>query len=100
MKELDSPPPLLRAAFSGDAFEQRVETLADKAFEDQCTTANPKDAPVQRTEEIYGRGYTPELINTKQRDGPSDLETQRDRPLLGNNFIFILLLKRLPSNKL
>ncbi|HYD51314.1 MAG TPA: bifunctional acetaldehyde-CoA/alcohol dehydrogenase [Gemmatimonadaceae bacterium] len=38
-------------------FESRVELLADRAFEDQCTTANPRMPLVKELAEIYRRAY-------------------------------------------
>ncbi|WP_078553988.1 bifunctional acetaldehyde-CoA/alcohol dehydrogenase [Bacillus alkalicellulosilyticus] len=39
------------------AFEAKVPQLADRAFEDQCTTANPKLPLVKELEEIYRQAY-------------------------------------------
>ncbi len=36
-----------------EAFLAKVPELADKAFEDQCTTANPRMPLVKELEEIY-----------------------------------------------
>ncbi len=58
MKELDMPSTIAECGISRDAFEAKVETLADKAFEDQCTTANPRMPLVKELEEIYRRAYT------------------------------------------
>lgn len=38
-------------------FESKVELLADRAFEDQCTTANPKLPLVTELAEIYRKTY-------------------------------------------
>ena len=38
-------------------FESKVDYLADKAFEDQCTTANPKLPLVTELAEIYRKAY-------------------------------------------
>ncbi len=40
-----------------DEFEQKVAELADRAFEDQCTTANPRLPLVTELEEIYRKAY-------------------------------------------
>ena len=52
------PSTIAECGISRDAFEAKVETLADKAFEDQCTTANPRMPLVKELEEIYRRAYT------------------------------------------
>lgn len=38
-------------------FESKVEYLAERAFEDQCTTANPKLPLVSELAEIYRQAY-------------------------------------------
>ncbi|NMO96848.1 bifunctional acetaldehyde-CoA/alcohol dehydrogenase [Paenibacillus lemnae] len=38
-------------------FEQRVDELADRAFEDQCTTANPKLPLVTELAEVYRNAF-------------------------------------------
>ena len=35
----------------------QVTTLSDKAFEDQCTTANPRMPLVTELEQIYMKAY-------------------------------------------
>ncbi|MGN1402042.1 MAG: bifunctional acetaldehyde-CoA/alcohol dehydrogenase [Bacillus sp. (in: firmicutes)] len=42
---------------SKEEFESKVDYLADKAFEDQCTTANPKLPLVSELAEIYRLAY-------------------------------------------
>ncbi len=42
---------------SEEEFESKVDYLADKAFEDQCTTANPKLPLVSELAEIYRLTY-------------------------------------------
>ena len=58
MKELDMPSTIAECGISRDAYEAKVEKLADNAFEDQCTTANPRMPLVKELEEIYWRAYT------------------------------------------
>jgi acetaldehyde dehydrogenase/alcohol dehydrogenase len=58
MKELDMPATIAECGISRDAYEAKVEKLADNAFEDQCTTANPRMPLVKELEEIYWRAYT------------------------------------------
>ncbi|MFY9297412.1 MAG: bifunctional acetaldehyde-CoA/alcohol dehydrogenase [Caldicoprobacterales bacterium] len=57
MKELGCPMTIGECGISRDAFEEKVEKLADQAFEDQCTTANPRMPLVKELEEIYRRAY-------------------------------------------
>jgi acetaldehyde dehydrogenase / alcohol dehydrogenase len=38
-------------------FESKVDFLAERAFEDQCTTANPKLPLVTELAEIYRQAY-------------------------------------------
>jgi acetaldehyde dehydrogenase/alcohol dehydrogenase len=38
-------------------FEAKVDYLADKAFEDQCTTANPKLPLVTELAEVYRNAF-------------------------------------------
>ncbi|MCI3920707.1 bifunctional acetaldehyde-CoA/alcohol dehydrogenase [Paenibacillus sp. TRM 82003] len=39
------------------AFEARVDELADRAFEDQCTTANPRMPLVKELADVYRNAY-------------------------------------------
>lgn len=39
------------------AFESKVDLMAERAFEDQCTTANPKLPLVSELAEIYRSAY-------------------------------------------
>ena len=57
MKELDCPTSIAECGISRDAFEAKLQKLADQAFEDQCTTANPRMPLVKELEEIYRRAY-------------------------------------------
>lgn len=56
-KELDIPMSLEANGVPKDEFEKKVAKLADLAFEDQCTTANPKLPLVSELEEIYRQAY-------------------------------------------
>ena len=57
IKEVDCPATIAECGISKDAFEAQIEKLADQAFEDQCTTANPRMPLVKELEEIYRRAY-------------------------------------------
>ncbi|WP_251553711.1 bifunctional acetaldehyde-CoA/alcohol dehydrogenase [Neobacillus muris] len=56
-KELDVPMSLEANQVDKREFESRVDYLADRAFEDQCTTANPKLPLVTELAEIYRLAY-------------------------------------------
>jgi len=56
-KELNIPMSIAANGVEKKAFEEKVEYLADRAFEDQCTTANPKLPLVTDLAEIYRRAY-------------------------------------------
>ncbi|MDA1476943.1 bifunctional acetaldehyde-CoA/alcohol dehydrogenase [Bacillus changyiensis] len=56
-KELDIPMSLKQNNIDAQAFESKVDTLADRAFEDQCTTANPKLPLVTELAEIYRSAF-------------------------------------------
>ena len=53
MKELHVPATIAECGVDKDEYMRKVPTLADKAFEDQCTTSNPKMPLVKELEEIY-----------------------------------------------
>lgn len=57
MKELKMPASLAECGISKKQFLQKVPELADRAFEDQCTTANPRMPLVKELEEIYIKAY-------------------------------------------
>lgn len=52
-KEMDIPMSIEANGVDKDEFEAKVDLLADRAFEDQCTTANPKLPLVSELAEIY-----------------------------------------------
>jgi acetaldehyde dehydrogenase / alcohol dehydrogenase len=56
-KELDIPMSIASNGIDAVEFESKVDWLADKAFEDQCTTANPKLPLVTELAEIYRLAY-------------------------------------------
>lgn len=53
MKELNMPSTIAECGVDRRQFTARVEELADKAFEDQCTTANPRLPLVSEIEQLY-----------------------------------------------
>ncbi|MEH7154987.1 bifunctional acetaldehyde-CoA/alcohol dehydrogenase [Neobacillus drentensis] len=56
-KELEVPMSLEANNINKVEFESKVNYLADRAFEDQCTTANPKLPLVTELAEIYRLAY-------------------------------------------
>ncbi|MGJ7909440.1 bifunctional acetaldehyde-CoA/alcohol dehydrogenase [Neobacillus sp. LXY-1] len=56
-KELNVPMSLEANNIDKAEFESKVDYLADRAFEDQCTTANPKLPLVTELAEIYRLAY-------------------------------------------
>ncbi len=52
-KELNIPMSIAENGVDKKDFEARVDYLADRAFEDQCTTANPKLPLVSELVEVY-----------------------------------------------
>lgn len=56
-KEVNIPMSLAQCGIDKNEFESKVDYLADKAFEDQCTTANPKLPLVTDLAEILRAAY-------------------------------------------
>lgn len=56
-KKLNIPMSIRENGVDKKAFEARVDYLADKAFEDQCTTANPKLPLVTELAEVYRNAF-------------------------------------------
>jgi acetaldehyde dehydrogenase/alcohol dehydrogenase len=57
MKELNEPMTIKAAGVPEDVFMANVDELADKAFSDQCTTANPRLPLVSEIAEVYKEAY-------------------------------------------
>lgn len=56
-RELDIPMSIKDCGISQKEFDRKVEVLAERAFEDQCTTANPRLPLVSELAEIYRKAY-------------------------------------------
>ncbi len=56
-KSLNVPMSIAECGIDAKEFEQKVDAMADRAFEDQCTTANPKMPLVSELAEIYRAAY-------------------------------------------
>jgi acetaldehyde dehydrogenase/alcohol dehydrogenase len=57
IKQLNVPSTIKAAGISEEIFLANIEELADKAFSDQCTTANPRLPLVKEIVEIYKQAY-------------------------------------------
>lgn len=57
MKELNVPLTIKECGIDKKTYLSALTTLSDKAFEDQCTTANPRLPLVKEIEEIYTKIY-------------------------------------------
>ncbi len=57
MKSLEMPTSLKEAGIDEKQFLEQVDALADKAFEDQCTTANPRLPLVSELKQILLDAY-------------------------------------------
>lgn len=57
MKELNVPMTIAECKVDKKQFMAKVPELSDKAFEDQCTNANPRLPLVKELEEIYIRAF-------------------------------------------
>ncbi|WP_211745214.1 bifunctional acetaldehyde-CoA/alcohol dehydrogenase [Paenibacillus sp. Marseille-Q4541] len=56
-KKLGIPETFQELGFDAKDFESRVDYLADRAFEDQCTTANPKLPLVTELADVYRNAF-------------------------------------------
>jgi acetaldehyde dehydrogenase/alcohol dehydrogenase len=56
-RSLDIPESFQAAGVPEAAFEEKADYLADRAFEDQCTTANPRLPLVTELADLYRRAY-------------------------------------------
>jgi acetaldehyde dehydrogenase / alcohol dehydrogenase len=56
-KALDIPEKFQDLGIPVNEFEAKVEYLADRAFEDQCTTANPRMPLVSELAELYRKAF-------------------------------------------
>jgi len=57
MKDLDRPTSIKECGVDEAVFNSKLEELSYKAFEDQCTTANPRYPLVSEIQEIYKKAY-------------------------------------------
>ena len=57
MKRLNMPMSIKECGVDEKEFLAKIPTLAENAFEDQCTTANPRYPLISDLEEIYKKAY-------------------------------------------
>ena len=57
MEKLNMPKSIKECGVDEGEFMSKVHSLAEKAFEDQCTTANPRYPLISELEEIYRKAY-------------------------------------------
>ncbi len=57
MKEVNEPLSFAECGIDEETYMNKLSEIADKAFEDQCTTANPKLPLVKEIEEIMKKAY-------------------------------------------
>ncbi len=57
MRELNMPATIEECKVDARKFREKVSELADRAFEDQCTTANPRFPLVSELEKLYMRAF-------------------------------------------
>ncbi|MNZ94332.1 Aldehyde-alcohol dehydrogenase [compost metagenome] len=56
-QKLEIPASFSELGIDPQRFEGKVEELADRAFEDQCTTANPRMPLVTELVEVYRNAF-------------------------------------------
>lgn len=57
MKDLDRPLTIAETGVDEKEFLAKLDALAERAFEDQCTTANPRYPLVSELKELYKKAY-------------------------------------------
>ena len=75
MKELNMPMSLKECGIPEAEFMAKVPQLAENAFEDQCTTANPRYPLISELEEILKKAYYGE---TEKKAEEQPVETQKE----------------------
>jgi len=57
MKRVNMPLSIKELGINEKEFMAKIPKLAERAFEDQCTTSNPRYPLVSELEEIYKKAY-------------------------------------------
>lgn len=89
MKELNLPQTIAECKVDKKQFMSKVSELADKAFEDQCTPANPRMPLVKELENIYITAFDGKTSDKKQTGSKA-----LSRILLRNSAFFTHFLLR------
>ena len=66
-KDVGIPASLREAGVPEAAFLERLDSLAEQAFDDQCTVANPRYPLISELKEVYRRAYYGELEILQQQ---------------------------------
>ena len=57
MEKLNIPKTIKECGIDEAIFNGRLDYLAEKAFEDQCTTTNPRLPLISELKELYKKAY-------------------------------------------
>ncbi len=68
MKELNMPMTIADCKVDRKEFTARISELADKAYEDQCTGANPRQPLVKELEALYMKAFDGIGVNSENED--------------------------------
>ncbi len=56
-KDLSLPASIAQCGIPESDFLSKIDILSERAFEDQCTTANPRYPLIRELKEIYKKAY-------------------------------------------
>ncbi len=68
MKELGMPLTISELGVESEEFEEKLDTMAKVAFNDQCTPANPRKPRLNELKQIYKEAYSEEKIEEKEKE--------------------------------
>ena len=57
MKEINIPMSFSECGLNEDEYMANIDEISEKAFEDQCTTANPKLPLIEELKDILKKAY-------------------------------------------
>ena len=63
-QELGIPRSLREAGVPEEAFLEKLDALSEQAFDDQCTTGNPRYPLIAEIRELYRRAYYGEPLRS------------------------------------
>jgi acetaldehyde dehydrogenase/alcohol dehydrogenase len=70
-RDLDIPVSLREAGIAEAEFLQKLDTLAEQAFDDQCTGSSPRYPLISELKELYRKAYYGEPPESCRQDGKS-----------------------------